>query len=113
MIRGKTEEEDIEHEADAPEPASPRVPRPEPARRTGTVTSIDSELSESRYAVLPHNTSLDGWSKEELSELNDYVRHMLHSRRSKFKRAMKGFKQYVSRRKIPSPSINYCERFLT
>ncbi|KAI1326736.1 hypothetical protein F5Y16DRAFT_373891 [Xylariaceae sp. FL0255] len=47
------------------------------------------------HAVLPEGVSLEGWTKEEMAELNDHVRHMLHSRRSKFKRAMKAFGQYV------------------
>lgn len=63
-----------------------------------TLATIDSHLSDSRYAVLPHGTRLDGWSKEDKKELNDHVRHMLHSRRSKFKRSMRGFGQYVKRR---------------
>jgi hypothetical protein len=61
-------------------------------------STITSTLSESRYAVLPHGKSLAGWSPGEKDELNDHVRHMLHSRRSKFKRAMKGFGQYVRKR---------------
>ncbi|KAK5636319.1 hypothetical protein RRF57_012031 [Xylaria bambusicola] len=32
-----------------------------------------------------------------MAELNDHVRHMLHSRRNKFKRIMKAFGKYVSR----------------
>lgn len=60
--------------------------------------SISSKLSETRYAVLPHNVSLDGWTEEDKAQLNDYVRHMLHSRRSKFKRGMKGFGKYVRKR---------------
>jgi hypothetical protein len=64
-------------------------------------TTISSTLSESRYAVLPHGERLDGWSAEEKAELNDLVRHMLHSRREAFKRGMKGFKQYVKKRKSP------------
>lgn len=60
--------------------------------------SINSVLSESRYAVLPHGVSLDGWSDAEKQELNDYVRHLMHSRRAKFKRSMKGFGQYVRKR---------------
>ncbi|KAF2466715.1 uncharacterized protein BDR25DRAFT_236136 [Lindgomyces ingoldianus] len=62
-----------------------------------TLATIDSRLSDSRFAVLPHGTSLEGWSKEDKAELNDHVRHMLHSKRSKFKRSMKGFGQYVRR----------------
>lgn len=67
-----------------------------------TLATIDSRMSDSRYAVLPHGTTLEGWSKEDQKELNDHVRHMLHSRRSKFKRSMRGFGQYVRRRKFLS-----------
>ncbi|KAE9973223.1 hypothetical protein EG328_004506 [Venturia inaequalis] len=57
--------------------------------------TISSTLTESRYAVMPHGERLYGWSDEEKEELNDLVRHMLHSRRAAFKRGMKGFGQYV------------------
>ena len=56
-------------------------------------------MSESQYAVLPHGVSLAGWSQEDKDELNDHVRHLLHSRRAKFKRSMRGFGKYVRRRK--------------
>ncbi|KAF4549647.1 Hypothetical protein D9617_20g027030 [Elsinoe fawcettii] len=59
--------------------------------------TIDSRLSDSHYAVLPHGATLDGWTEEEKDQLNDHVRHMLHSRRAAFKRGMKGFGQYVRR----------------
>ncbi|KAI1805886.1 hypothetical protein F4811DRAFT_512925 [Daldinia bambusicola] len=55
----------------------------------------DSERFNFEHAVLPDGVLLDGWTDEEKDELNDYVRHMLHSRRSKFKRSMKAFGQYV------------------
>ncbi|KAJ5665045.1 uncharacterized protein N7477_007493 [Penicillium maclennaniae] len=58
-------------------------------------TSMSSVLPGPRYAVLPEDHGLEGWTREDFMELNDHVRHMLHSRRSKFKRAMKGFGQYV------------------
>jgi hypothetical protein len=61
--------------------------------------SISSTLSDTNYAVLPHGVSLDGWTEEEKAGLNDYVRHMLHSRRSKFKRGMRGFGKYLRKRK--------------
>lgn len=63
-------------------------------QRSATITS---RLSESHYASLPHGRTLDGWTAAEKQELDDRVRHMLHSRRSKFKRTMKGFGQYVRR----------------
>ncbi|KAI5866803.1 hypothetical protein GGS23DRAFT_289722 [Durotheca rogersii] len=48
-----------------------------------------------KHAVLPDGVFLEGWSDGEKAELNDYVRHMLHSRRSKFKRKMRAFGKYV------------------
>jgi hypothetical protein len=59
--------------------------------------SISSELSDSHYAVLPHGVSLQGWADEDVAELNDHVRHMLHSKREGFRRSMRGFRQYVSK----------------
>jgi len=75
----------------------PQIARSPTDSTMATLATIDSTLSESRYAVLPHGTSLEGWSKEDKRELNDHVRHMLHSKRSKFKRSMRGFGQYVRR----------------
>ncbi|KAI9050327.1 hypothetical protein LZ554_005494 [Drepanopeziza brunnea f. sp. 'monogermtubi'] len=73
--------------------------RPAARRMTSgaTLNTISSKVNENYYAVLPHGVRLSDWSEEEKLELNDHVRHMLHSRRSKFKRSMKGFKQYVSK----------------
>ncbi|KAL4925404.1 uncharacterized protein BDV17DRAFT_294464 [Aspergillus undulatus] len=61
------------------------------------ITSISSVLhdGEPRFAILPDGINLEGWTYEDIEELNDHVRHMLHSRRSKFKRSMKGFGKYV------------------
>lgn len=59
--------------------------------------SISSNLSDSRYAVLPHGISLEDWTEEDKAELDDHVRHLLHSRREGFKRSMRGFKQYISK----------------
>ncbi|KAF2129810.1 hypothetical protein P153DRAFT_366322 [Dothidotthia symphoricarpi CBS 119687] len=83
--------------AQAEQQAAPRLQRQSTDATVATIATIDSELSESRYAVLPHGTSLDGWTKDDKAEVNDHVRHMLHSKRSKFKRTMKGFGQYVRR----------------
>lgn len=59
--------------------------------------SISSEVSDSHYAVLPHGVSLEGWADEDIAELNDHVRHLMHSKREGFKRSMRGFRQYVSK----------------
>jgi len=80
------------------EAAPPRLARTETEGTLATLATIDSRMSDSRYAVLPHGTTLEGWTKEDKQELNDHVRHMLHSRRSKFKRSLRGFGQYVRRR---------------
>ncbi|KAK5106054.1 hypothetical protein LTS08_000170 [Lithohypha guttulata] len=57
--------------------------------------SITSQVEEDHFAVLPHGVTLEGWSQEDVDALDDYVRHMLHSRRSRFKRGMRGFGKYV------------------
>ncbi|KAF4621953.1 hypothetical protein G7Y89_g14393 [Cudoniella acicularis] len=70
------------------------------AQRTysgATINTISSNVNDKYYAVLPHGVSLPGWSEEEKLELNDHVRHMLHSKRSRFKRSMRGFGQYFSK----------------
>lgn len=68
------------------------------ATTTHTLNTITSRVNENYYAVLPHGVRLDGWTEEEKLEMNDYVRHMLHSKRSKFRRSMKGFSLYVRKR---------------
>lgn len=90
------------------EPVSPPMPISE--ERTGPGSdielqdhqmtrriSISSELSDSHYAVLPHGVSLEGWDEHDVAELNDHVRHLMHSKREGFKRSMRGFRQYVSK----------------
>lgn len=89
------EDETVPLDSDATGAARP------PTQRTGTVTTLNtitSRVNDKFYAVLPHGVELKGWSEEDKLELNDHVRHMLHSRRSKFKRQMRGFGQYVRRR---------------
>ncbi|EAT77483.2 hypothetical protein SNOG_15258 [Parastagonospora nodorum SN15] len=66
--------------------------------RTNTIDSILSTMEEGpehHYAVLPHGASLPGWTDEEKAILDDHVRHVLHSKRAKFKRTMRGFGRYV------------------
>lgn len=61
--------------------------------------SISSVVSDSHFAVLPHGVSLEGWSDEDKEALDDHVRHMLHSKRSKFKQRMVAFGKYIRKRK--------------
>ena len=66
--------------------------------RMNTIDSILSTMDEGpghHYAVLPHGASLAGWTDEEKAALDDHVRHLLHSRRAKFKRTMRGFGRYM------------------
>lgn len=99
----------FEEPSGPPEPseASKRDSKP-PATldRLQTASSLSSVLEETRFAVLPDGSNLRGWTKAEAQELNDHVRHMLHSRRSKFRRAMRGFLQYVSKRRFFSVLFN-------
>ena len=62
--------------------------------------SITSILDDEHYAVLPHGVVLEGWSDEDKDELNDHVRHLLHSRKAGFRRSMRAFGKYVRTRKI-------------
>jgi hypothetical protein len=91
-------------------PARPPPPEPEQGRPPDIDTDTDdtrpqlthtstlsSTLTDSYYAVLPHGKSLDGWTDAEKADLNDHVRHMLHSKRAAFKRGMRGFGQYIRR----------------
>ncbi|KAK0752593.1 hypothetical protein B0T18DRAFT_93669 [Schizothecium vesticola] len=59
--------------------------------------SLSSVLSDTQYAILPEDATLEGWTDDEIKMLNDHVRHMLHSRRSKFKQRLKAFGQYTRR----------------
>lgn len=72
------------------------LPRRPTAMRNDTISSVLTGMSEGHnFAVLPHGASLPGWTAEEKAALNDHVRHLLHSRRAKFKRSMRGFGHYV------------------
>lgn len=89
------------------EPLQPIQERPQPVR------SMTTALGPDRFAVLPDGATLEGWTQGDIEELNDHVRHMLHSRRSKFKRAMKGFGQYIRRREHhPVLLFFFCRRTL-
>lgn len=79
----------------------PKVEKRPTTQRTSTgatLSTITSKVNDKYYAVLPHGVTLPGWTEEEKLELNDHVRHMMHSKRSKFKRGMRGFGQYIRKR---------------
>lgn len=93
--------------AQAQEQQPPALQRSPTQTTATTMMTIDSQLTNSRYAVLPENTDLSGWSVADKKEVNDHVRHMLHSRRSKLKRSLKGFGHYVRRRKYMHSSSHW------
>ncbi|EWC44722.1 hypothetical protein DRE_06500 [Drechslerella stenobrocha 248] len=94
--RGSVIEETQPVEEPSPQYPPVTVP-PQMRRQRSRAVSITSNLTDSHYAVLPHGVTLEDWTPEEKELLDDHVRHLLHSRREKFKRGWRGFKQYVSR----------------
>ncbi|KAJ6070425.1 hypothetical protein N7467_011744 [Penicillium canescens] len=89
------EQETTADEGELSEEAKLKKDKERPIEQLRPSASMSSVLPGPRYAVLPETRGLEGWTKEDYAELNDHVRHMLHSRRSKFKRSMRGFGQYV------------------
>jgi hypothetical protein len=88
---------DDEREGQTRPPSSRQVTRQTTRESLHRSFSITSEITDSHYAVLPSGVSLEGWTQEEVDQLNDHVRHMLHSRRNKLKRGLKAFGKYVRR----------------
>ncbi|KAF4417388.1 hypothetical protein F53441_14522 [Fusarium austroafricanum] len=93
-VEQERQREAVQQEAAETGTIEPIEEEPRRPQRSNTITS---RLTDSHYAALPHGTTLEGWTPEEKAELDDHVRHMLHSRRARFKRRMKGFGQYVRR----------------
>ena len=98
--------EDIAPEDEEPTEDTVGAMVPALQRQTSRAMSITSNLNDSHYAVLPHGVSINDWSEEERAMLDDHVRHLMHSKREKFKRGWRGFRQYVRRRKLAS-NFNY------
>ena len=101
LTRRTTDIEESGSSSSDDSPAASKAPTRRTAQRTttgATLSTISSNVNDNFYAVLPHGVALPNWSEEDKLELNDHVRHMLHSKRSRFKRSMKGFGQYVKKR---------------
>jgi hypothetical protein len=73
---------------------------PEQAKRDRYgVGEGDDIQARGEYLVLPDGmVDWEHWSPEERAELDDYVRHLLHSRKWKARRTWRGFRQYVRTR---------------
>jgi hypothetical protein len=95
-ISAAVKEEDEKEGVSLAGPSGGPLSRPQIAR----TSTIPTTLTEGRYAVLPDGVTLADWTHEEKEELDDLVRHKLHSRQERFKRSMRGFGQYVRRRKF-------------
>lgn len=89
-VQGEQTDDPIQPQPAGSRPAAPRL------ITTNTISSVLTGTSDGHnYAVLPHGVSLPGWTPQDKAMLNDHVRHLLHSRRAKFKRSMRGFGRYV------------------
>ncbi|VDB91370.1 unnamed protein product [Peniophora sp. CBMAI 1063] len=79
-------------------------------RSTSTPPSLDSSLdletestagltqkAKGQYAILPAGLDWEDWSPQERAELDDYVRHLMHSRKERFRRRARGFWQFFRR----------------
>ncbi len=94
--QGQGQEQGQQIVAGHQEPSSLSRPRAIRLPTTNTISSVLTGTSEGHnYAVLPHGASLPEWTREDKAMLNKHVRHLLHSRRAKFKRRMRGFGRYV------------------
>ncbi|KAH8648699.1 hypothetical protein BX600DRAFT_389001 [Xylariales sp. PMI_506] len=58
------------------------------------IRRIPSTMTEQFFAVRPNEVSFADWTPEDLAELDDHVRHMLHSRGHAFRRRLRAFRQY-------------------
>jgi hypothetical protein len=109
ITRRATAKSEVPEPSEMNEENKRKPARPDMATRTqtgATINTISSNINDRYYAVLPHGVQLSGWSEEDKLELNDHVRHMLHSRRSKFRRGLKGFGQYVKRRRFSRTHVS-------
>jgi hypothetical protein len=97
-IENAPQEEEKQLDGPAEEESTNLRPTPSRLTTTNTISSVPTGMSEGHnYAVLPHGASLPGWTAEEKKLLNDHVRHLLTSRRARFKRSMRGFGRYIKK----------------
>ncbi|KAK3314045.1 hypothetical protein B0H66DRAFT_482918 [Apodospora peruviana] len=87
--------EDVSSDSETKEDETPEGRRPGGPSRVHSFSTVLT--SQEQYAILPNDRSLEGWAEEDIKLLNDHVRHLLHSRRSKVKQRLKGFVKYASR----------------
>lgn len=70
---------------------------------TASTVEMPDRIERGQYFLLPSKlVDMSGWSEEEKAELDDYVRHLMHSRKEKLRRKWRGFRKYVSTREHTS-----------
>lgn len=85
----------------------------EEAEEIAAEDSTDHIVARGKYMVLPEGlVDWEHWEEKDREELDDYVRHLLHSKKWKAKRTWRGFKQYFKTR-MPSPGSLAGRRELT
>lgn len=70
----------------------------EPSLPVDTDTTVVGEdtVVKGKYFILPSSlVDMSDWTEQEKADLDDYVRHLLHSRKEKARRSWRGFKKYV------------------
>ena len=96
----------------------PGAPVPPPQAEAGVVESpeepvpssagkiVKNTVNQGKYFVISSKlVDMSDWTEEEKEELDDYVRHLLHSRKERFRRGLRGFGKYVRTREL------YCSAF--
>ena len=77
-------------------------PRPLTERRSTLLDQFQrqgtKDSSAGEHAVLPDGYTWDDWTEEEREELDDYVRHLMHSKKEAGRRKWRGFLKFASRR---------------
>lgn len=101
--------ENADPEKQLPSPPSPpseftRVHSEADAEALGEAPPVETdedvlaevEVVKGKYFVLPTTlVDMNDWTEQEKADLDDYVRHLLHSRKEKARRTWRGFKKYV------------------
>ena len=113
--------ENADPEKQLPSPPSPpseftRVHSEADAEARGEAPPVETdedvlaevEVVKGKYFVLPTTlVDMHDWTEQEKADLDDYVRHLLHSRKEKARRTWRGFKKYVKTRGSSRSSTSF------
>lgn len=77
--------------------AEGKVQQPSTPVDTEETVVADHEVVKGKYFVLPSSlVDMSDWTEQEKADLDDYVRHLMHSKKEIFRRKLRGFRKYVS-----------------